>query len=153
MTTGQRIKAARKNNKLTQKELAAKLGIAYQTLAQWENDLRNPKPDTLRRIAAALNVPLMELMELTSAEREQLERDALSQNDTNRLVDALEASDEAVIAAFQGISDANIKKHLLAIVEDELTREGQILILKRAYELSMQQRYSHYPIKRKTPRA
>lgn len=62
MTTGQRIKAARKKAKLTQKELGAKLGIAYQTLAQWENDLRNPKVETLDRIAVALGVSLSELL-------------------------------------------------------------------------------------------
>lgn len=62
MTTGQRIKEARKKAELTQKGLAEKLGIAYQTLAQWENDLRNPKYDTLKRIAAALNIPIHELI-------------------------------------------------------------------------------------------
>ena len=63
MTTGQRIKAARKKAGLTQKELGERLGITYQTLAQWENDLRNPKYDTLKRIAAALNVPIYDLMD------------------------------------------------------------------------------------------
>lgn len=61
MTTGQRIKEARKATRMTQKELAGKLGIAYQTLAQWENDLRNPKYDTLHRIADALGVGLLDL--------------------------------------------------------------------------------------------
>lgn len=63
MTTGQRIKAARKNAGLTQKELGQRLGVAYQTLAQWENDLRNPKPDTLQRIAAALDVSIYMLLD------------------------------------------------------------------------------------------
>lgn len=54
MTTGQLIKAARKKAGITQKELGERLGIAYQSVAQWENDLRRPKLDTLQRIAAAL---------------------------------------------------------------------------------------------------
>ncbi len=62
MTTGQRIKEARKKAGLTQKELGEKLGVAYQTLAQWENDLRNPKYDTIKRIAAALGVEWTELV-------------------------------------------------------------------------------------------
>lgn len=62
MTTGQLIKAARRKAGMTQKELGAKLGVAYQTLAQWENDLRNPKLDTLQRIASALGVPVQELI-------------------------------------------------------------------------------------------
>ena len=56
MTTGQRIKAARKNAKMTQKELGQKLGISFQSIAQWENNLRNPKIETLQRIADALGV-------------------------------------------------------------------------------------------------
>ena len=62
MSTGRRIKELRKKAGLTQKELGEKLGVAYQTLAQWENDLRNPKIETLHRISAALNVPITELV-------------------------------------------------------------------------------------------
>lgn len=62
MTTGELIKAARKKAGLTQKTLGEKLGVAYQTIAQWENDLRNPKLDTLQRIASALGVPVQELI-------------------------------------------------------------------------------------------
>lgn len=71
MTTGQRIKEARKKAGLTQKELAAKLGIAYQTLAQWENDLRNPKRETLQKIASALGINWYELY--AESEKEQME--------------------------------------------------------------------------------
>lgn len=61
MTTGQRIQNARKRAKLTQKQLGEKLGVSYQSIAQWENDLRNPKIQTLRRIAEALNIAVDEL--------------------------------------------------------------------------------------------
>ena len=67
MTTGQCIKAARKKAGLTQKALGEKLGIAYQTVAQWENDLRNPKIDTIRRIAVALNIDPYSLMDFDMA--------------------------------------------------------------------------------------
>lgn len=63
MTTGERIKAARKKAGLTQKELGEKLGVSYQTLAQWENNLRNPKYATLQRIATALDVPVQNLFD------------------------------------------------------------------------------------------
>lgn len=56
MTTGQRIRAARKKARMTQAELAKRLGISYVGISQWENDIRNPKYETLVRIAAALNV-------------------------------------------------------------------------------------------------
>lgn len=56
VTTGQRIRAARKAAGMTQKELGEKMGLSFQSIAQWENDLRKPKYDTLKRIAAALGV-------------------------------------------------------------------------------------------------
>lgn len=58
MTIGQKIKATRKNAGLTQKELAQKMGLSFQSIAQWENDLRKPKIETLKKIAAALECPL-----------------------------------------------------------------------------------------------
>ena len=62
MTTGDRIKAARKAAGLTQKELAEKLQVAYQTIQQYESSRRNPKLQTIRKIAAAIGVPDRELM-------------------------------------------------------------------------------------------
>lgn len=62
MTTGQLIKAARKKAGVTQEELGKKIGVSGSSMAQWENDLRNPKLDTLQRIAAALGVGVAQLM-------------------------------------------------------------------------------------------
>lgn len=62
MTTGQRIKAARKATGMTQKELGDKLGLSFQSIAQWENDLRNPKYETLERLADALDIPVEVLL-------------------------------------------------------------------------------------------
>ena len=62
MTTGQRIQQARKKAGLSQKQLGEKLGLSASMIGQWENDLRNPKFDTLRRIAAALNTPIHNLI-------------------------------------------------------------------------------------------
>lgn len=54
MTTGDRIKAARKRAGLTQKELGERVGRSFQAIAQWENNLRNPKYETLELLATAL---------------------------------------------------------------------------------------------------
>lgn len=55
MTTGERIKAARKKAGMTQAELAAKLDVPFQSISQWERDIRNPKHETIEKIAHALN--------------------------------------------------------------------------------------------------
>ena len=62
MTTGERIRAARKNAGLTQKQLGERLNISYQTIAQWENGLRNPKLETLRKIAKEVRCPITDLL-------------------------------------------------------------------------------------------
>ena len=62
MTTGQRIKAARKRVGITQAELAKRLKIPFQSISQWERDIRNPKIETLKSIAKALDVELISLL-------------------------------------------------------------------------------------------
>lgn len=62
VTTGQRIKAARKKAGMTQAELAQKLEIPFQSISQWERDIRNPKYETIKRIATALQVNWTDLV-------------------------------------------------------------------------------------------
>ena len=72
METGDRIRAARRKVGITQKALGEKLEMTQQQLAQYENGVRNPKPETLRRIAEALDVHPVALMDLDSMTIEQL---------------------------------------------------------------------------------
>ena len=61
VTTGQRIKSVREQAGMTQVELANKLNISYQSIGQWERDIRTPKQSTLTKIAKALGVHLRDL--------------------------------------------------------------------------------------------
>lgn len=63
MTTGQRIKAARKKVGVTQEDLGKKLGVSPSFVAQYETGKRNPKLETLQRIANALDVSIYELID------------------------------------------------------------------------------------------
>lgn len=63
MTTGQRIRIARKKANMTQAELAELLDIPFQSISQWERDIRKPKIETLQRIADALQIPLALLLD------------------------------------------------------------------------------------------
>ena len=60
----QYLKLLREMRGLTQKDLAERVGLTQQMVAMWENGVRNPKPESLRKIADAL--------ELTEEEREDL---------------------------------------------------------------------------------
>lgn len=61
MTTGEKIRNARKNAHLTQKALSELCGIAEPTLRRYEADKLHPKPQTLKKIAAALGMAWYEL--------------------------------------------------------------------------------------------
>lgn len=56
MTFGERLKKARKEKKLTQKELASQIGAAHNSISNWENDQNMPDPDTIQHLCWVLNV-------------------------------------------------------------------------------------------------
>lgn len=85
MTIGERIRAARKKAGLTQGELAEKLGISAQGIAQWENGVRNAKLGTIKKVAEALDVPFESLILDSNEERS----DTVSKNDDTTNLAAL----------------------------------------------------------------
>ncbi len=63
MTFGQQIKKWRKARGLKQKDLSRLLCVSPSTISNYENDVHMPPLDTLRRLAAVLQVPLSCLLE------------------------------------------------------------------------------------------
>lgn len=63
MTKGERIRAARIKQGLTLEQVANRLGITPAGIAQWEQNRRNPKLSTLQKIAKALDIDVMELID------------------------------------------------------------------------------------------
>jgi len=57
-TVGTRLKALREGAGLSQRALARLAGVAPETVARLERDRQPPRPDTLRKLAVALGVPL-----------------------------------------------------------------------------------------------
>lgn len=62
MTIGERIKTARSNAGLTQRDLAEKSGMATGTVQQYELGKRQPRIEQLQKIADALDVDISYLM-------------------------------------------------------------------------------------------
>ena len=56
MTIGERIKKVRKDNKLTQEDLATSIGIRQNSLALLESGKRNPSDITIRSLCNKLHV-------------------------------------------------------------------------------------------------
>lgn len=67
MTTGQRIRSARKERGLTQKALGELLGVTQATVGQYETNPNPPKIETLQKIALQLNVPIAYLIGTVSS--------------------------------------------------------------------------------------
>lgn len=63
MTTGERIRNARKNRGLTQNALGKLTGMSYQQIGQYETGKRTPKMDSMNKIAHALNVNVWSLFD------------------------------------------------------------------------------------------
>lgn len=86
MTLGKKIQTYRKNQGLTQRELAAKCHLATGTIQQYELGKRKPKIEQIQNIAKALDIPVEYLLgELTiglMTEKDTTQVDYLiSQND------------------------------------------------------------------------
>ena len=54
------LQRLRKQQGLTQQDLAKRLNLSVVMISQWERGKRTPKPETLKRIADALGVPVSE---------------------------------------------------------------------------------------------
>lgn len=56
MSFGERLKSARRKAGLSQNDLAIKLNVSASMIGQYETGKRNPKKDTIEKIANALNL-------------------------------------------------------------------------------------------------
>lgn len=67
MSIGKRITAMRGYRMLTQDELGGLVGVAKQTVSNWENDRRIPRANELKKLCSALNCTADYLLELTDS--------------------------------------------------------------------------------------
>lgn len=64
MNLGENIRNHRRIAKLTQEQLAQKCGLATITIRQYENEKRQPRIETLEKIAKALDIPFSALYDI-----------------------------------------------------------------------------------------
>lgn len=87
MTVGENIRRIRKEKGLTQKQLGERLNITQSAIGQFENDKTSPKIETIDKIASALGVHIIDIMEQftmeqfkTTSEYQKLEKLVNAQN-------------------------------------------------------------------------
>ena len=65
------IKKIRKDNNLTQKELANKLNVTFQAVSKWETGKSTPDVDTLKRISDLYNIDINDLLSGVSTKKKR----------------------------------------------------------------------------------
>ncbi len=71
MNFGQNLKKLRKNAKLTQSQLAAKLGMKQNAYVLWEQKSTNPTLELLEKLADIYDLPIQELIKETDNNAEK----------------------------------------------------------------------------------
>jgi len=144
MTTGQRIKDARKKAGMTQAELADKLNIPFQSVSQWERDIRNPKKETLEKLADIFGCYYFELYgdeegkEVAALMREGMRLGANIPSALTRM---------EVLAEYQKIGYAFTSDEAgLVSAYNRLNATSQIVVLSTVKTMAHDPKYSDRPI-------
>lgn len=88
MFKGIKIKECRIAAGLTQAELAARSGTAVGTIQQYELGIRQPRIDQLSRIADALDLTIMELLDMTEEDEQEVKPKESKASPQKRKTDA-----------------------------------------------------------------
>ena len=150
MTTGERIKEARIKCGLTQKELGERLGLSYQAVAQWENNLRNPKQETLLKIADALGIDVVCLLTEPVKSTHLKLQTAIKYHNREEIESMLELPKGSVTHVtgeeLKKITDEEKRlKYNLLLYFNRLTTNGKKVAVERIKELSEIPKYSGFP--------
>lgn len=121
MELGAKIKKLRKSKKLTQSELADKVGISSNHLSRLERGVFQPSIDVVKRLASELDVHVDALLSeeddtapaVTIKNRELTER--------VRMIDQLEPEDQQAIMR---VIDSMLTKHRMQKLLTGSTAEG-----------------------------
>ena len=86
MTLGQKIKKARTEANMTQKELADSLNVTFQTISKWENEATEPDLATLRSLAKILGCSLEYLVSEDEEKQEEKSKPESLPNDSPKTI-------------------------------------------------------------------
>lgn len=157
-TIGERIRERRKELRMTQKQLADKLGVKYQTVQAWELNSRNPKLETVEKLASALGVSSGWLVYGDEDSSQRVLFDALG-NLSQEMKQSLESGTVSSSLANGGLAkrlneiqdlieyDLQIAGYYkLLRLYDRLNKEGRHVALERLEELTQLPKFRRQPV-------
>ena len=97
-TFGTMIATLRKENGLTQLELAEKMGVTDKAVSKWERDLSFPDINSIPKLADIFNVSIDELMQVKADTKENTKNNKVSEIVTIALKGVALAMGIAVVA-------------------------------------------------------
>lgn len=120
LTIGERLRDARKAMKMTQEDLAKKIGVKRAVISKYETGLISPSADTLQKIANVLNVSMADLLTIDPHTRwaTQDDFDRFAAGSGNEVTDADGVSYEFVTKKL----DKVLKEHKQDVTPSTLSR-------------------------------
>ena len=77
-TLGMMIASLRKENGMTQFELAEKMGVTDKAVSKWERDLSCPDVNTIPKLAEVFGISVDELMQIKAESQNESKQDVTS---------------------------------------------------------------------------
>lgn len=106
-TTGKQIQEYRKNNNLTQKDLASKLNVTDKAVSKWERGLSFPDISLLIPLSEILNISIYELLKGEKMKKE--EKEVINKKDVDKVI-------KNTIQISEDKTKRNKKKYIIIIL-------------------------------------
>lgn len=138
MSFGARLRKARRERKLTQEQVAEKLGMDFSSISKWENDKAKPSQDNLVTLAELYDVDVRFLLDVDTEPNDTF--DGLDPELVEALKRATPDQQEQFRNYFEGHADAPVR---YTEVESRLLKEVEYITpedLKERYALKVGER-------------
>lgn len=127
--TGEKIREARKSKKMTQEDLAKKLGVKRSVISKYETGQIEPPLPQLRKIADALNVTLAYFLGYGNIEDAQL-INATQNHNIDKMREILGVEKDVLVSV---LNRRELQHRLTNIVDriDKLNPNGQQIVMSQ----------------------
>lgn len=78
VTMGMMIASLRKEQKMTQEELAQKMSVTDKAVSKWERDISYPDISSLPKLAETLKISIDELMQVKNSVQDKKQKDKIN---------------------------------------------------------------------------